>query len=255
MPADTPALTDNAILNGRLRLLQPKRGHRFGHDAILLAAAVPAAANEHAIEFGSGVGAAGLALLARIGGARLTLIEIDPALAELAVQNIARNGFANAARVIAMDAGAPPQQFSARGLAAGIADHVFMNPPFNDATRPSPDRMRKQAHVASPGLLADWIGGATHLLRDGGTLTGIWRADALPDVLAALSEGFGSISVLPVHGKEREPPIRAIVRAVKGGGAALACLPPLVLNDSDNHPTPEAEAIMRDLVPLAQAQA
>ena len=31
--------TDDAVLGGRLRLLQPKRGHRVGHDAILLAAA------------------------------------------------------------------------------------------------------------------------------------------------------------------------------------------------------------------------
>ncbi|MFZ0460678.1 MAG: methyltransferase, partial [Rhodoplanes sp.] len=30
------AWTDDAVLDGRLRLKQPRRGHRFGHDAILL---------------------------------------------------------------------------------------------------------------------------------------------------------------------------------------------------------------------------
>ncbi|MGA8228610.1 MAG: methyltransferase, partial [Xanthobacteraceae bacterium] len=58
MQADTD-LSDDAVLGGRLRLLQPRRGHRFGHDAILLAAAVPAQAGDHAIELGAGVGAAG----------------------------------------------------------------------------------------------------------------------------------------------------------------------------------------------------
>jgi len=42
MCPDRPGVTDDALLGGRLHLLQPKRGHRFGHDAILLAASIPA---------------------------------------------------------------------------------------------------------------------------------------------------------------------------------------------------------------------
>ena len=44
MPGRAPpdAITDDAVLGGRLELLQQKRGHRVGHDAILLAAACPA---------------------------------------------------------------------------------------------------------------------------------------------------------------------------------------------------------------------
>ena len=48
--------TDDAALGGRLTLRQPARGHRFGHDAILLAAATPAAAGEVAVDLGAGVG-------------------------------------------------------------------------------------------------------------------------------------------------------------------------------------------------------
>ena len=54
--------SDDAVLGGRLRLRQPLRGHRVGHDAILLAAATAAQAGEHAVDLGAGVGAAGLAL-------------------------------------------------------------------------------------------------------------------------------------------------------------------------------------------------
>src|SRR2546425_750403 len=35
-------VTEDPVLGGKLRLKQPTRGHRFGHDAILLAAACPA---------------------------------------------------------------------------------------------------------------------------------------------------------------------------------------------------------------------
>ena len=61
-------ITENAALGGRLMLRQPRRGHRFGHDTILLAAAVDATAIETAADFGAGVGAAGLALARRVPG-------------------------------------------------------------------------------------------------------------------------------------------------------------------------------------------
>lgn len=254
MPADHPAVTDDAILSGRLRLLQPRRGHRFGHDAVLLAASVPAKPKEHAVEFGAGVGAAGLALLARVRGITVTMIEIDPALADLAAQNIARNGFAASARAIVLDAGAPARAFPVKGLTGGCADHVFMNPPFNDAThRPSPDRMKSRAHMASARLLKKWVTAATRLLRTNGTLTVIWRADGLPSVLEALSKQYGSIAILPVHGKEGGDAIRVIVSAVKGGRAPLSLVAPLALNGKDNRPTADAERVMRDLAPLALA--
>ena len=54
--------SDDAVLDGRLRLVQPRRGHRFGHDSILLAAATGGRAGEHVIELGAGVGTTGLAL-------------------------------------------------------------------------------------------------------------------------------------------------------------------------------------------------
>jgi tRNA1(Val) A37 N6-methylase TrmN6 len=254
MPPDHRTLSDDAMLDGRLRLLQPKRGHRFGHDAVLLAASVPAKSKDHAVEFGAGVGAASLALVARVRGINVTMIEIDPALAELAAQNIARNGFTQSARAVVLNAGSAARAFSAKGLTANCADHAFMNPPFNDETRPSPDRAKSRAHVASRRLLKSWVAAATRLLRAGGTLTIVWRADGLPSVLEALSKQYGSVSILPVHGKEGGAAIRVIVQAVKGGRAPMALLAPLVLNGKDNRPTAEAEKVMRDLAPLALAR-
>jgi tRNA1(Val) A37 N6-methylase TrmN6 len=255
MPADRLPVTDDAMLGGRLRLLQPRRGHRFGHDAVLLAASVPAKDKEHFVEFGAGVGAASLALLARVPGARLSMIEIDPALADLAAQNVARNGFADRARVIVLNASAAARAFSAKGLSASCADHVFMNPPFHDEShRASPDSMKRRAHMASRRLLTRWVAAATRLLRAGGTLTVIWRADGLPSVLEALARKFGSVAILPIHGKDGGDAIRVIVQAVKGGRAPLKLVAPLILNGKDNRPTTEAETVMRDLAPLALAR-
>jgi tRNA1(Val) A37 N6-methylase TrmN6 len=236
---DATDLTDDGILNGRMRLLQPKRGHRFGHDAILLAAAVPAQTGDRVAEFGSGVGAASLALLARVPGIDATLFEIDPALRSLAEQNIVRNGFSDCARAVAQDVTAP--------LPAGTFDHVLMNPPFNDGRhQPSPVAERRLAHSASPDLLMRWIGSASAVLSDHGGITLIWRADRLADIMGALdTASFGAVVVLPVHPAPGRDAIRVIVSAIKGGSAAMRTMPPLNLNDDRSRPSQEAEAVLR----------
>lgn len=236
-------ITDDAILNGRLRLLQPRRGHRFGHDAILLAAAVPAQAGDTVAELGAGVGAASLALLSRVPGIDATLYEIDAGLCTLAQDNLVRNGFADRARAVTHDVTAP--------AAAVRFDHVFMNPPFNEARhQPSPDRGRRLAHAGPPDLLRQWIGSAFAMLRAGGTVTLIWRAEGLADVTQALADGFGAVSILPVHPAPGRPAIRLIANAEKDGSAPLQMLPPLLLNDGDLRPTAAAEAILRVGAPL-----
>ena len=76
--------TDDAFLGGRLRLRQPKSGHRAGHDALLLAAATSARSGDRVVDFGAGVGAAGLAVARRVAGIKLVLVEMDEVLAKLA---------------------------------------------------------------------------------------------------------------------------------------------------------------------------
>ncbi len=240
-------LTDNAILGGRLTLRQPRRGHRVGHDAILLAAATPANPGEHAIDLGAGVGAAGLALAIRIPGLSVTLVEIDPQLAALAAGNIVRNHLADSAGAIALDVTAPARAFSAAGLAAGSAACVMMNPPFHDPARQqaSPDAGRRLAHVAPADTLGAWVRTANRLLAPRGALTLIWRADGVGEALHALERGFGGIAVLPVHPRPGAAAIRVLVRAVKGSRAPLALLPSFVLADEAGRPSAECDAVLR----------
>jgi tRNA1(Val) A37 N6-methylase TrmN6 len=246
MAAATDETSEDALLGGKLTLWQPLRGHRFGHDAVLLAAATPARAGEHAIELGAGVGAAGLALARRVEGLAVSLVELDPSLAALARENAARNALAERVRVICLDVAASVAQFADAGLAAAAADHVLMNPPFNAPYNPSPDQARRLAHAASPDTLARWIDTAARLLRPQGALTLIWRADGLADLLAVLAPGFGAIAVMPVYAKPGAVAIRVLVSAAKTTNAPLSLLPGLVLADSDNKPSARAQAILRD---------
>ena len=244
MGAAADLTSEDALLGGKLVLRQPVRGHRFGHDAVLLAAATPARPGDQAIELGAGVGAAGLALARRVDGLTVTLIEIDPSLAALAGENAARNDLAARVRAVCLDVTAKPAQFAAAGLAASSADHVLMNPPFNAPHNPSPDRARRLARHASSDTLTQWIDTAARLLRPQGALTLIWRADGLAAVFAALTQ-FGAIAVTPVYPKRAAPAIRVLVSATKNSQASLTLMPGLVLAEADNKPTAQAEAILR----------
>jgi len=247
MPTDGGPISEDALLDGKLVLRQPVRGHRFGHDAVLLAAATAARPSEHAIEFGAGVGAAGLALARRVEGLTVTLVEIDPVLTELARENAARNALAERVRAVCLDVGARAAEFTTAGLASGSADHVLMNPPFNAPQNPPPDHARRLARTSSDETLARWLRAAARLLRPLGTSTLIWRADGLSDVLTALAAAeFGAIAVLPVYPKPNAPAIRILVRGVKGGRAPLTLLPGLLLAGTDNRPTKHVEAVLRD---------
>jgi tRNA1(Val) A37 N6-methylase TrmN6 len=245
MLAEKADTSEDAVLGGRLVLRQPLRGHRVGHDAILLAAATSAQSGDHAVDLGSGVGGAGLALARRIAGVAVTLVEIDPVLAALAAGNAVRNDLSDRVRGVCLDVEASTADFTAAGLAPGSAACVLMNPPFNVAQQPSPDHSRRLAHTASASTLEHWLRTAARLLRDDGLVTLIWRADGLADVVAALGKDFGAITVLPVHPKPGAAAIRVLVRATKGNRAPLALLPGFLLADADGKPTAATEAVLR----------
>jgi tRNA1(Val) A37 N6-methylase TrmN6 len=245
--------TEDAFLGGKLHLRQPRSGHRAGHDAMLLAAATPARSGDRVVDFGAGVGAAGLAVAKRVAGIKLVLVEIDAQLSDIARGNAASN--AVAADLIVLDVTSDAGAFAAAGLSPDSVDVVLMNPPFNDSARhrASPDKARETAHVATATTLEGWIHAGRRILKSGGILTMIWRADGIAEVLAALDRGFGSLAILPVHADVTSPAIRVLVRAVKGGKAPTRIQPALILNDEPARPNPKVRGILAgtEILPLA----
>jgi len=250
---DPRECTEDAFLGGRLRLRQPKSGHRAGHDAMLLAAATPARSGDRVVDLGAGVGAAGLAVAKRVAGIELVLVEIDEGLAGLARGNAAANAIA--ADVIILDATSAADVFAAAGLSPDSVDVVLMNPPFNDPARHrvSPAKAREIAHVATAATPEKWVHAARRILKSGGALALIWRADGLVEVLSALGRGFGSLEILPVHAEARVPAIRVLIRAIKGGKAPLQIHAALMLNDESALPNKQVQDVLagKGVLPLA----
>ncbi|MCA6297563.1 MAG: methyltransferase [Phenylobacterium sp.] len=241
-----PSQSD-AILGGRVRLLQSARGYRAGMDAALLAAACDARPGDRVLDLGCGPGAVMLAAAVRRREARFTGVEADPEALALARANIDLNGLSDRMEALSGDVALP---FARLGLPR--FDAALCNPPFFDDARalrgPAPEKTR--AWMAADGLAA-WTEFLMKAVRDGGTITIIHRADRLADLLAGLAPRCGSIRIRPVQPRAAAPASRVIVRAVRGGRAPLALLPPLVLHpDGEGKHTPEAEAILRDAAAL-----
>lgn len=241
------AISRDAFLGGALMLRQPRDGHRAGHDAILLAAAVPALPQAHVVDFGAGVGTVGLAVARRLDDVRVTLVEREAHLVALAQDNIASNDLTARVRVTGLDVEANAAAFAQAGLPAGCADIVAMNPPFNHHARhqTSPDASRAAAHEADDQTLALWLKAARRVLKPDGVVVLIWRAEDVSQVLDTFAIGFGGIELCPIHAMPQQDAIRIVARARRDSRAPLRLRPALVLNDEARMPSLEAQAILR----------
>lgn len=242
-------IVEDRLLDGRLLLRQPRRGHRAGSDAILLAAAVPDLGEGPLLDIGAGVGTVGLAAALAQPALQIVLLERDPDLAALAAENIVLNGLTGRARVVAADIAGPAAE---TGLHAGSFACVAMNPPFYPpgGTRASPVPNRRAAHVVD-GSLEPWFRAARRLLRPGGRIVLIHRPEALAEILGALGTGFGDVAIRPIHALADRPAIRIVVTAVMSSKKPAALLPAFVLNAPEGGFTSQSEALHRGRAALA----
>lgn len=240
-------LSDDAFLGGALHILQPKSGYRAGIDPVLLAASLHPTGAAHVLDAGAGVGVAGLTIARRVTQAKVTLVEQDPLLVEIARSNIARNGMADRVQAIAADITRTLSASPELHAMAECCDHVLANPPFMVHGRGTAagDPIKAAANAMPAGSLERWMRFAASMLRPGGTLALIHRADALADVLAALDGRFGNVAVLPVHPYADKPALRILVHAARGSRAPLRLLPGLVLHNTDRSFSADVEAVLR----------
>ncbi|MTJ81716.1 MAG: methyltransferase [Telmatospirillum sp.] len=235
-------ISEDTLLDGRVRFFQPADGYRAAIDPVFLAAAVPAENGQTVLDIGSGAGAASLCLAARVPGVRITGLEMQGDLVALARENIAANGLAGRVEAMIGTVQAPPPR-----LSPGSFHHVMTNPPYQsaDAGRASPNASKAAANQEGDVDLAAWMRFAANMLQPKGTLVVIHRADRLDDLLSALKGRIGEITVFPLWPKRGRPAKRVLVLGRKGIQTPLALLPGLVLHEDDGRYTPPAEAVLR----------
>lgn len=228
-----------SLLDGRVRYAQPTDGYRTGIEPVLLAASVPAQAGQLVLEAGTGAGAGLLCLAARVPGVSGFGVEIDPAMADLARQNIAANGIDSLA-VVTADIGAWRHE--------RVFDHAFSNPPWHGpADTPSPIARRRLATHAGAVPIEGWIAAMHAVLRPGGSLTLIVPASqTVRAVLALRSAGLGRLTLFPLWPKPGRDAKLTLIRgyAARRGPDRVAA--GLVLHDADGRFSAEAQTRLRE---------
>ena len=224
-----------------MRLYQPRRGYRFSIDSILLGRFCGARAGERVLDLGAGCGIVSL-MIAALGHPReIVAIEMQPALAAIAVRNAALNHFDDM-RVICADL----EALSASET-GGEFDLVVANPPFRarQTGRESPDTGRRIARTETTATLAGFVAAAARNTRRGGRAAFVLAAVRSAELLSALrSAALEPKRVRFVHPFATARASVILVEARKGGGIEVEIEAPLMLYTAPGVYTAEALALM-----------
>lgn len=235
---------ETTLLNGRVKLLQPKLGFHASIDTIFLAAAAPVKDSMNILDVGCGVGSVGLCVLARARNIHLTGIDIQGELIDLAMQNAALNGQSGNARFVQGDIK------HEKLVSDNDFQVVLMNPPYQEGGThtPSPTRNKALSHgeEASGANLEDWVKYAHRKLKQAGTLVMIHRADRMSEIVATLERRrwFGSLVIYPLFSRAGDDAKRVIIQARKERFTPMRLKAGMVVHEADGTYTSAARNVL-----------
>ncbi len=173
-----PSETLDAVLNGRLKLIQPAKGYRFSIDALLLAEFATVKPGDILVDLGTGCGVIPLVLLLTRPLRYALGLEIQKDLSGQASRNRVINGLSEKMEIVLGDIRHAP-------LSEKIADIVTCNPPYRKtgSGRINPDFSKAVARHEILASLDDILSTARRLLKRKGRLAMIYPAERLADLI------------------------------------------------------------------------
>jgi len=224
----SPDETLDNFFNGKLQIIQKKKGYRFSIDAVLLSQFIKIRKNERAIDLGTGCGILPL-LLAHTTKAHFFIgVEIQKGLAECAKKNVVLNHLEDRISILKQDF----RELKGT-LPPGSFDVVFSNPPYRKyrTGRINPSMEKAIARHEIKGTLEDLISIASYLLPPKGRCYLIFPALRTVDLLVALREGKLEPKRLQfVHPRIGEEAKFILTESIKASGVELKLMEPLILH-------------------------
>ena len=235
--------TLDTLFGGRLRILQKKGGYRFSIDALLLAHFADPHPKDRIIDLGTGCGVMPLIIAFRQKKGKITGVEIQPSLADLARRNATLNRLSTRIKILEKDL--RDLEGKTRG---GIFDLVLSNPPYRriGAGRVNPCPEKALARHEFKATLQDVLRAAQYLLGKKGRLAMIYPASRAAELIQEMRQFHLEPKRLQfVHSYPKEEARLMMVEGFKEGRAQVRVLPPLILYDSAGNYTPEAQELFR----------
>ncbi|MFD1431776.1 tRNA1(Val) (adenine(37)-N6)-methyltransferase [Lacticaseibacillus yichunensis] len=230
-------------LGGAVQVIQSNDVFAFSLDAVLLAAFAQVKPTSRVVDLAAGNGAVGLFLAPRTTG-QVTLIELQPRLADMAQRSVALNGFSDHVDVLTMDLAN-----AAQAVAKDSVDIVTCNPPYfkvNDASVKNPNPYLAIARHELTTNFETVAKTAASLLKYQGKAFFVHRPDRLEELLATLAAAGLAPKrlrfVYPKAGREANMVLIETIKAGRPGG--LRILPPLVVYGSDGQYLEEVRRLL-----------
>ena len=222
---------------------QDRHGYRFSIDAILLAHQVTfRQADRHVVDFGTGAGILPLLLAYRHAALSICGVEIQPALARKARENVQANGLADRIQILEADL----QSISPQRLGYA-ADVVVSNPPYRKASsgRINPNRERALARHEITITLEALVRAVRRVLRTGGYFWVIYPVQRLPELIGTLQRfNIEPKFMRMVHSHIESEAKMVLMAAVKAAAAGLAVGSPLVVYRDEKHYSDEVQRML-----------
>jgi len=242
LPLHSRDETVDTLFQGRLALIQNKRGYRFSLDAVLLALFVKIRDGERIIDLGTGNGVIPLILASLYSSVSVVGIEVQEAMVQRALRSVAWNELRRSVEIIQGDVCSIGELFSPRSF-----DIVVCNLPYRGFTsgRMNPDPERRVARHEVKGSLRDFLRAAFYLLRHKGRIALIYPATRALDLLQVMrEEGVEPKRLRWVYSFKETEAALLLAEGAKGARSELLVLPPLVVYERAGTYTAEVKAML-----------
>jgi len=225
--------TTDRLFGGRLSLLQPAKGYRYSMDPFVLCSQVPpACSGDRILDIGCGCGIIPVILGYCFPQSRITGVEIQTKLAEIALKNIINNKLEHAISIVNKDIkNIHPESTN------GSFDLILSNPPYKkyNTGRLNPDTQKAIArHEITMNIKSIAVKAET-LLRHKGRFMIIFPSERLADIEQAVQ----ATSISPewiryIHTGQNKTPKRVIFSGRKNITARKRILPPIYLSPNNS---------------------
>ena len=226
-----------------LRLIQPRHGYRFSVDPLLLADFAGIAPGERGADLGTGCGVMPLILARKEPSARVTGIEFQQGMAEIARRNALANGLAERVEIVEADVVSVRRLFP-----VSTFDLVVSNPPYRrpGTGKVSPRAGRDDSRHETTATLADFLAAAKYLVKESGRICFIYHTCRLAELMVqAAEQKLAPLRLRMVHGNSSACARMFMVELRKGRSGELTVEPPLMVRGEDGGYSEEKLRIYR----------
>ncbi len=228
------------------RIIQDDQFFKLGQDSMLLSAFAVPPHRARVLDLGCGNGALGILLHMRNihKNLRITGLELQPEVAELARENLRMNGMEQTAEIITGDLKRHKQLYP-----TGAFDYIICNPPYFSEnsgyrTRAKHKQTARQEFSCS---LEDVVQAAAYFVKFGGRAAFVYRPERVCELISVLqSRDLQPKRLRFVHQHAASAPSAVLLEARRGSAPGVQVLPPLLVCGEDGTHTAEYRAIYHE---------